>query len=346
MEAIGGFLRIVFFLGLALVGFVFWRYNGLRALSENVKEAWSNIGVSIRKQASLINQLIDAVRNYSEGEKLVMLKVSEDNSLNDIQQIHQQGGTLLSAVNGLAQRFPDLKANTQYSALMKAIQEVENKLERQRENYNAAAKRYNILRTSMPDLFYAKFLGFNAAPYLDFDGVSEQHGQALKDFASDDGDRLNRLLSSAGGKVLRVSQQVGSNALQQGRQLASAAQEKVRELQVRPPQVPAPRELQLVDIGGSASGRVFRLRQEGQVIGSADAAQIVVKDAGVAERHLWVGQEEGRWLLRDLGAAQGAFIDEDWENPVSETEIQPGQIISLGRDGGARFRVEVFQEEG
>jgi hypothetical protein len=25
--------------------------------------------------------------NYSEGEKLVMLKVSEDNSLNDIQQM-------------------------------------------------------------------------------------------------------------------------------------------------------------------------------------------------------------------------------------------------------------------
>ncbi|GHT96715.1 hypothetical protein AGMMS49545_22480 [Betaproteobacteria bacterium] len=340
MDAIFGFLKLVFFLVIIAVGVVIWRYNGLRRLSEDVKEAWSNIGVSVRKQASLINQLIDAVRNYSEGEKLVMLKVSEDNSLGNVQQLHQQGGTMLSTVTGLAQRFPDLKADTQYLNLMDAIQDVENKLETQRQKYNATAKRYNVLRTTIPDVFYASLIGFKAAPYLDFDDTSAQQGQTLKDFASDDGERINQLLSDAGSKVLRVSQQVGASALQHGKQIANAAQEKAKELRLEYQQTQqSPGELLLIDIGGSAAGKSFPLQQSGQVIGRADSVQIVVKDEQVAERHLWLGQEDGRWLLRDLSSPQGTFVNDNLEQSVSEIEIQPEQVISLGKHGDTRFKV-------
>jgi LemA protein len=336
MDAILGLLKTLFWIVLIAIGFLFWRYNGLRRTSEDVKESWSNIGVSVRKQASLINQLIDAVRNYTEGEKLVMLKISEDSSLDNVQQMHQQSGTLLTAVNGLAQRFPDLKANTQYLNLMNAIQDVENKLETQRQKYNASAKFYNVLRSSVPDMFYAKLLGFGAAPYLDFDGSSEQQNQALKDFVSDDGERLNQLLSSAGGKVLRATQQVGASALQHGRELASAAQDKVTELRQ---EHAAKASLRLVDISGSAAGQSFNLQQEGQIIGRASSAQIVVDDPLVAERHLWLGYENGRWLLRDQGNPPSTFIDDDLETPVTEFELRPELTISLGQHGGTRFRV-------
>jgi len=132
VQTIVSFFSFVFWtvllLATVLAVLAFRGYNALRLLSENVKEAWSNIGVTVGKQASLINQLINTVSSYSEGEKLVMLKVSQDASLGAVQQAHQQGGLVLSAVSGMAQKFPDLKSNGQYVSLMKSITDVENQL--------------------------------------------------------------------------------------------------------------------------------------------------------------------------------------------------------------------------
>jgi hypothetical protein len=79
MKIIGDLLIMVFwvvvFTGLAVLAFVFFSYNRLRGLSEFIKETWSNIGVVGRKQASLINQLIDTVKGYQESEKVIMLKI-------------------------------------------------------------------------------------------------------------------------------------------------------------------------------------------------------------------------------------------------------------------------------
>lgn len=362
MQAVLGFISFVFwtllFAAAAVVFLAFRGYNGLRLLSENVKESWSNIGVSVRKQASLINQLISVVSSYSEGEKLVMLKVSEDASLKTIQQMHQHSGLVLSAVNGMVQSFPDLKANTQYSSLMNSIQTVENQLEQQRQHYNATTKAYNVRRTSIPDVFYSKFLGFGEAPYLDFDGASEKDAGTLQNFVTDDGERLNHLLGQAGSRVLEVSQQASNAALVHGKQLAAAAKAKVEEL--RQPNaadtavtshsaaqgeedatlvarvVKSPR---LVDLAGSAAGKTFELPAQGLMIGRASSADIVVEDAQVSKHHAWIGNENGRWLLKDNNSSNGTFVGEDMENRISELELTHGATVSLGSHGGTRFQV-------
>ncbi len=358
MSAILSFLSFVFWLiviavavfaVLALKG-----YNGLRLLSENVKEAWSNIGVSVRKQASLINQLISVVGSHAEGEKLVMLKVSEDASVGAVQQMHQQGGMMLSAVNGLAQRFPDLKSNTQYLSLMQSINEVENQLEQQRQGYNGATKKYNVQRTSIPHVFYSKLLGFGPAPYLDFDGASERDTGAMQNFASDDGERINQLLGKAGTAVREVTQQAGQVAVQQGRQAIGAAKARIEEARLARPapvaaagdddatlvtrQVAAP---VLVDIAGSAGGQRFTLKPEGQVIGRAATADIVVNDSQVSKQHAWVGQDNGRWWLRDQNSANGTYVNGNYEQRITEVELVAGLEVSLGHHQGTRFEVAV-----
>lgn len=360
MSTIIGFLSTLFWTAVVLVavlGFLAFRgYNGLRLLSENVKESWSNIGVTVRKQASLINQLISVVSSYAEGEKLVMLKISEDASLGAVQQMHQQSGVVLSAVTGVAQRFPDLKANAQYTTLMNSIQTVENQLEQQRQNYNAATKAYNVRRTSIPDVFYSKLLGFGEAPYLDFDGASEKDAGTLKNFVTDDGERLNQFLSSAGNRVLEASQQAGNAALAQGKQLAAAAKARVEE--IRQPAgddqtmvatanagddatvlVQAARELQLVDVAGSAAGKTFPVPAKGLTIGRANTADIMVNDTLVSKAHAWFGNENGRWLLKDNNSSNGTFVGGDLQNRVTQVELTDGLTVSLGSHGGTCFKV-------
>lgn len=236
-----GLFQLLIFIVVVLGIVAFFGYNKLRAFAESIKEAWSNIGVAGRKQASLINQLIDVVKGYQESEKLVMLKVSEDMSnTSNVAQMYQQSGMVLSSVNGLAEKFPELKADQQYKRLIDSIQSCESQLEEARARYNRTVKEYNTARSSIPTVFYAPVLGFKAAPYLEFDADNQVMDMGtLKSFsADDDGARLNALLGQAGSKLIQVSNktiEVGKLAAQKAvegsKTLADKTQEKMEEFQ-------------------------------------------------------------------------------------------------------------------
>jgi len=213
---ITGIIELIIFLAVVLAVIALWGYNKMRRLAEGVKEAWSNINVVTRKKISLVNQMIDLVRGYQESEKLVMLKISDDLTVSSIQQANQQSGTILSAINGIAQRYPDLKASGQYDHLANSIQRSEQDLENARTYYNHVAKEYNSTRSSIPHVFYCNMLGFHVAPYLSLDAAESADAGQQKPLVSDDGERVNELLSRAGIKVVTAAKSIA----EQGRLLA------------------------------------------------------------------------------------------------------------------------------
>lgn len=228
---IGSLIQIAIFL-LIVVGIIaFFGYNSLRALMENVKEAFSNIGVTSRKQISLTNQLIETVKGYADNEKFVHLQISSDVSVTGMAQAHQASGQMVTAISGMAQRFPDLKANEQYNMLMQAISNIEHDLEAQRERYNAAAKSYNVKRTSIPHIFYASTLGFKSAPYLDLASAETEDIGMLKTMNSDDSERINQLLGAAGSRTASALRAAGSKALEHSKVAVQAAQSKLKQMQ-------------------------------------------------------------------------------------------------------------------
>jgi hypothetical protein len=225
-----GMVQFLLFVAVVLAVIAFLGYNKLRALSESIRECWSNIGVVGKKQASLVNQLIDVVKGYQESEKLVVLKVSDDmSSATQLAQMHQQSGMVLSAVGGMVQKFPELKSNQQYQRLIDSIQTCEAQLESSRQKYNAAVKAYNVERSSIPHVFYAATLGFKNAPYLEFDDASPiMEVGSIKTFSSDqDGEHLKKLLGNAGNTLVDVSNKV----LESTKAIAGSAQEKIKQLQ-------------------------------------------------------------------------------------------------------------------
>lgn len=228
---IGTLFQIAIFLLIVVAIIAFLGYNSLRALLENVKEAFSNIGVTSRKQISLTNQLIETVKGYADNEKFVHLQVSSDMSVTGLAQAHQASGQVVTAISGMAQRFPDLKANEQYNMLMHAISSIEHDLEAQRERYNAAAKMYNVKRTSIPHIFYSATLGFKAAPYLDLASAETEDIGMLKTINTDDGERLNQLLGAAGSRTAAALRTAGSKALEHSKVAVQAAQSKLKQMQ-------------------------------------------------------------------------------------------------------------------
>ncbi len=159
----------------AIVWLAIKSYNALQTLAQDIHEKKSNIQVAISKKLTLINQLIDVVKNYQEGEQLVHLKVSQDASPSNIEGSYQQSGTVLAAVQGIADRFPNLKATEQYHRLVDSIQQSEQNIQQCRERYNQSVKAYNTTKSKIPTVFIANTMGFPTAPYLQFDlsGVND-----------------------------------------------------------------------------------------------------------------------------------------------------------------------------
>jgi len=216
------------FIFIVLIVLVLWAariYNSLQKLAQNVRESSSNVQVAISKKLSLINQLIEVVKNYQTGEQLVQLKVSQDNSTAAMSSSYQQSGTVMNAIQGLAQRFPDLKANEQYHRLVNNIESCEAEIGKTRNHYNGMVKGYNSERLSIPTVFIARALGFGEAPYLQFDQSGATDPNSLKEFKTDDGERLQQLLSGAGNTIAKTTRNLTQQAGNAGKLLADKMKE-------------------------------------------------------------------------------------------------------------------------
>lgn len=226
MDFIFGLIKFIVFVAIVLGGLALFYYNKLQGLAQEVKERASNVQVAISKKLSLVNQLIDLVKGYQEGEQFTLLKISQDQAASNMAAAYQQTGSVLASVQGLADRFPNLKANEQYNRMGDNIEKCESEIQQTRKSFNSAVKEYNSLCLSFPTVLVAKFLGFSSAPYLEFDVSGANDVTRLKEFKTDDGERLQQLMASAGGHLAGATRNLVGQAGQAGKLIAAKIKEK------------------------------------------------------------------------------------------------------------------------
>lgn len=207
------FLFILFVAG-ALFYVALTSYNKLQNLAQNIREHQSNTQVVISKKLELIGKLQEVVSSYQQFEQFTVLKVSQDNSPQGMVAAYQQSGAVLTTLQGVAEKFPELKTNQQYNRLVDNIESCEYEIQEQRVNYNAAVRGYNSVCLSIPTVFVAKHIGFTSAPYLEFDHSGMVDVTSLKEFKTDDGERLQMLLGNAGQKIAGATRSIASQATQ------------------------------------------------------------------------------------------------------------------------------------
>lgn len=219
-------LIILILLLLTVVGVAVMKYNNLQSNSQGIKKQSSNVQIAVSRKMAVINQLIDAVKSHQEGEQLVQLKISQDNTKVAIMNAYQQSGSTLAGIQGVADRFPNLKASDQYQRLMKNIEECELNIEKQRTIYNSYVEKYNVDRLRIPTIFIAQSMGFSEAPYLEFDMSGAVDVTSLKEFKTDDGERLQQLFSGAGNSIAGAAKNLAGHASQATRLLGDKIKEK------------------------------------------------------------------------------------------------------------------------
>jgi LemA protein len=158
-------LIVVIFAACGIIWYVVTIFNGLVAIKNDVDKAWANIDVSLKQRHDELPKLLDVCKGYMEFERDTLQKVTQARNLyqqaGTVDQKAQADQTMTTALRGffaVAENYPDLKANSNFTTLQKRITGLESEIADRREFYNDAVNTLNIRIQQMPDTFVASFM--------------------------------------------------------------------------------------------------------------------------------------------------------------------------------------------
>ena len=134
-------------------------FNSLIDLRQRVRQAWSLVNVQLQRRHDLIPNLVNAVKGYSDYEKQLQPELA---ALRGELLATPPGvtGPDFSAVAKtavvIAERYPDLKANTTFTALQKNLIDTEQRIALARGYFNDIATQYNTRLEVVPERYVAR----------------------------------------------------------------------------------------------------------------------------------------------------------------------------------------------
>ena len=153
-------------------------YNGLVALRENVRKAWSNIDVLLTQRHDELPKLVETCRRYMTYEQETLERVMRARSAVSAAQeranvaavgaAEEQLRAGLGRLFAVAENYPALEADETFRHLQRRITELEETIADRRELYNEAVNLNNIRVQTFPDLVVARLFDFRSSPLLEF----------------------------------------------------------------------------------------------------------------------------------------------------------------------------------
>ena len=137
------YVLIILIILAGIISYTISIYNDLVTKRNQVKSSWSKIDVQLKRRTDLIPNLVEIVKGYAQHEKETFSQVSQARAslmnarnIDDIQKSNSQLSRSLVNLFAIAERYPELKANTNFLNLQGQIQESEDKIAIYRERFN------------------------------------------------------------------------------------------------------------------------------------------------------------------------------------------------------------------
>ncbi len=182
-----GWVIVAIIIGVPLLGIVL--YNSLVSLRNQVKNAWRQIDVQLKRRHDLIPNLVEVVKDYMSYEQETLEKVIQArnqavSATTPEAAIAAEGilGGAMGKLFALMENYPDLKANENVSRLMEELSATENKISFARQFYNDSVMSLNNSVESFPSNIVAGMFGFGMATYFEVpegETATPQGGSAL-----------------------------------------------------------------------------------------------------------------------------------------------------------------------
>ncbi|MCX8105857.1 MAG: LemA family protein [Ignavibacterium album] len=156
-------------------------YNALIRLRNQVKNAWAQIDVQLKRRHDLIPNLIETVKGYMTHERQIMENITKYRSqAMNAQTVGEkaQAESLLSGALGQlrvqVENYPDLKANQNFLALQEELTATENKISFARQNYNDQVMMYNNKIQMFPSNIVAGMFNFKEEEFFELKDQAEK----------------------------------------------------------------------------------------------------------------------------------------------------------------------------
>lgn len=151
-------------------------YNRIQSLTQEVDAAQGNIQTQLQRRADLIPNLVNTVKGYAQHEDAVFTQVTQARAglVNAVQSkdpvaMANANDQLTGALGRLlvvAEAYPNLKADAQFTGLRDELAGTENRIATARTDYNNAVKTYNTQISTFPTVLTAKATGAKPKPYF------------------------------------------------------------------------------------------------------------------------------------------------------------------------------------
>ncbi|MDY2776804.1 MAG: LemA family protein [Collinsella sp.] len=142
-------------------------YNNMVTLRNRIDNAWQNIDTQLQRRNDLVPNLVETVKGYATHERETLDAVTTARSAAVSASTPEEkiaaDNLLTGALRQLlavAEAYPDLKANTNFSQLQATLEETENKISYARQSYNDCVLKYNNAIQTFPGNIFAGIFQF------------------------------------------------------------------------------------------------------------------------------------------------------------------------------------------
>jgi LemA protein len=161
---------------------------------ENVQQSFGDLQAQYQRRLDLIPKLVKTVSAYANFEKSTLTdvinaranatKVTIDPSNMNAQSLQQfdaaqsQLSSSLARLMVVVEKYPDLKANDQFTSLQAEIAGTENRITVVRGDFNKTVKEYNSYIKVFPKNAWAGMFGYSRKDYFQAE-ANAQHSQDI-----------------------------------------------------------------------------------------------------------------------------------------------------------------------
>jgi LemA protein len=180
LAVLGFFVVLGLIIGLWAMG----AYNGLVSRKQATDAQWAQVQNVYQRRADLIPNLVSTVAGAANFEKSTLTAVTEarasvgkvqlpaGSAPTDPAQLaafdHAQGqlGSALSRLLVVSERYPELRATTNFRDLQAQLEGTENRISVERGRFNEAVQDYDTAIQRFPAVIIAGMFHFTARPYF------------------------------------------------------------------------------------------------------------------------------------------------------------------------------------
>jgi len=171
---------VLVLVGIAIVALI-GIYNALVRLRNQVKNAWSQIDVQLKRRYDLIPNLVETAKGYMKHERETLEGITQARSramgaegVGEKAKAESALGGAISRFMLVVENYPDLKANQNFMAVQEELTSTENKISFSRQAYNDQVLFFNNKIQMFPSNMVAGMFRFETQEFFELEDQVER----------------------------------------------------------------------------------------------------------------------------------------------------------------------------